>query len=99
MSVLRLSHHEELRIRSAVVRTPQPIFGPATPVASWMRGPGVLVNDRTLDGCGLFWCGWNGDVMKGWAFYCQCGFATSMRRSFSEGMDQLEDHWLARRSS
>lgn len=36
---------------------------------------------------------WNGDRVKGWTFYCGCGFCTIMRRSYEEGFDLLEQHW------
>jgi hypothetical protein len=68
---------------------------------TWMKGPAVLKDlsgDHTLGICGVSWCGWNGDRTRGWGFYCACGFCTPMRRSFSEGIDALEVHWMSRRS-
>lgn len=68
----------------------------------WMNGPAVLKDisgDRLSAVCGVFWCGWNGSPIKGWGFYCACGYCTPMRRSFSEGLDDLEKHWNSRRSS
>jgi hypothetical protein len=76
------------------------VASPPVSSASWMKGQRMQGRAFRSDPpiCGLGWCGWNGDRTRGWAFYCGCGFCTPMRRSFSEGIDALEVHWMSRRS-
>lgn len=87
-----------------VVRTRPAQVGPAapfTPVAKRL-GPAVLKGlsgDPQTGRCGMNWCGWNGDRARGWGFYCACGFCTPMRRSFSEGLEMLEQYWEKRRAA
>jgi hypothetical protein len=85
---------EQFAMRS--YREAAPVPAPVSGRPRWARPHFTKLADQDAVCCKISMLAWNGDRARGWTTYCACGYCAPMRRSFSDVMELLEDHWQTR---